>query len=219
VVVIASPLIFPVGHYIGAHYAYAGAELDFHVLRVGWEIYRLETNEQFGVWALAHGVPEPGGDASEWTRPALEGAARAGGLAAVPAALDELMTKDLVIEVTPDTEDAVEFARVTRTRSLLVGLGNTADDPLHFGIGLPGGDPIMQATTFEYELWKWGHACDNVWHICNVLAQVGRDVAPDDPEQADPNRVLTRVLPALQNLIAHGVIYLDEAREDLAELA
>jgi hypothetical protein len=207
-------LIFPVGHYLGANYPAPGADLDFHVVRIGWEIYRLEGNEQFGVWALAHGVPDQGDEMAPWTRPALEGAARATGLPAVGGALEGLFTKDLIIEVTPETADAVEFANVVRLRSLLVGLGNTADDPLHYGIGLPGGQPVMLATAFDYELWKWGHACDNLWHICQVLAQAGRGVAPDEPEQTDPERILTRVLASVQNLVAHGAAYLDEAREE-----
>jgi hypothetical protein len=211
---VTSPLIFPVGHYLGTHYPGAGADLDFHVVRIGWEIYRLEGNEQFGVWALAHGVPDQGDATAAWTRPALEGAARASGLAGVSSALDDLLAKDLIIEVTAETEEAVEFARVCRIRSLLVGLGNTAEDPLHFGIGLPAGQPIMQASTFDYELWKWGHACDSLWHACNVLAQAGRDVDPADPEQTDPSRILTRVLSTTQNLISHGAAYLDEAREE-----
>lgn len=215
-----TPLIFPVGHYLGAHYPHAGADLDCHVIRIGWEIYRIEGNEQFGVWALAHGVPDQSDEPTPWTRAALEGAARATGLPAVAGALDFLFTKDLIIEVTPETPDAVEFAKVCRLRSLLVGLGNTADDPLHYGIGLPGGQPVMRATAFDYELWKWGHACDNIWHVCQVLAQAGRDIAPNDPGQTDPERILTRVLAAIQNLVAHGAAYLDEAREeDLTEAA
>lgn len=214
-----APLIFPVGHYIGAHYPGPGAELDFHVVRIGWEVYRIEGNEQFGAWALAHGVPGQGDETAPWTRPALEGAARATGLPSLGTTLETLLTKDLIIEVTPDTPDAVEFAKVVRLRSLLVGLGNTADDPLHYGIGLPNGEPVMSATAFDYELWKWGHACDNLWHVCHVLAQAGRDVAPDQPEQTDPERILTRVLASVQNLIAHGTAYLDEASEDLTDEA
>lgn len=207
--------IFPVGHYLGAHYPHAGADLDFHVVRIGWEIYRLDGNEQFGVWALAHGVPEQDGDEmAPWTRPALEGAARATGMPGVPAIVDGLMAKDMIVEVTPGTPDAVEFARVSRIRSLLVGLGNSADDPFHYGIGIADAEPILRVPAFTYELWKWGHACDSLWHACHVLAQAGRAVDPANPEFTDPERVLTRCWPAIQVLIAHGAAYLDEAREE-----
>jgi hypothetical protein len=37
---------------------------------------------------------------------------------------------DLLVEVAPGTPEAIEFARVCRTRSLLIGLGNTAEDLL-----------------------------------------------------------------------------------------
>lgn len=209
------PLIFPVGHYVGAHYPRAGAELDFHVVRIGWEIYSLEGDEQFAVWALAHGVPGPDGDdILPWTRFTLEGAARASGVPVVPAVVDDLLAKDLIVEVTPGSSDAVEFAQVCRVRSLLIGLGNSADDPSHYGIGVADGNPIVQVPTFTYELWSWGHTCDSLWHTCQVLAQSGRQVAPGNAELTDPERVLARCLSAIQHLIAHGAVYLDEAREE-----
>lgn len=210
------PLIFPVGHYVGAHFPGAGTDLDFHVLRIGWDIYRLEGNGQFGVWALAHGIPDPdGGRVPPWTRRTLGDAALAAGVGSALTSLDELFGRDLVVEVAPGTAEAIEFARVVRLRSLLAGLGNTADDPVHYGIGVPGGQPVLRASILEYELWKWAHACDSLWHACHVLARAGQDVHSVDPQHTDPARVLDLVLPAVQNLIGHGVAYLDEAREDL----
>jgi hypothetical protein len=209
----AEPLIFPIGHYLGAHVPSAGADADFHVVRVGWETYKLEGNEQFAVWALAHGLPDAGGndDAAPWTRTAVDAAARAGGIPNVARSIADLLAQDLLVEVTPGTPEAIEFARVCRTRSLLVGLGNTAEDPLHYGIGASERAPAIQVPSFTYELWKWGHACDSLWHACQVITAAGD---PADPEQTDPERVLTRCLAAIQVLLAHGAVYLDEARED-----
>jgi hypothetical protein len=207
------PLILPIGHYLGAYHPSAGAELDSYVVRVGWETYQLSGTEQFGVWALAHGVPE-GADTAPWTRSAVYGAARAAGIPGAGPILDDLIGKDLLVEVTPGTAEAVEFARVCRTRSLLIGLGNTPDEPLRYGIGLAGAKPVVKVPGFTYELWKWGHACDSLWHACQILAQAGQDTAPGDPDQTDPERILARCLAAIQVLIAHGGIYLDEARED-----
>lgn len=211
----AQPLIVPIGHYVGAHVPPGGTESEFHVVRIGWEIYKLEDAGQFAVWALGHGLPEPeGGDTAAWTRSALVGAARTSGIPNVGDALADLIARDLLIEVTPGTPEAVEFARMCRTRSLLVGLGNTLEEPWLYAIGASEHAPVVQVSGFAYELWKWGDACDSLWHACHVLAAAGD---PDDPDETDPERVLTRCLAAIQVLLASGAIYLDEAREDALE--
>jgi hypothetical protein len=212
----ADPLIFPIGHYLGAHVPTPGAEADFHVVRIGWEIYKLGGDEQLALWALAHGLPEGGTDAmAPWTRAALEAAARAGGIPNVASTMADLIEQDLLIEVRPATPQAVDFARACRTRSLLIGLGNTADEPSLYAIGASESAPAVRVPSFAYELWKWGHACDSVWHACQVFAAAGD---PADPEQTDPERVLDRCLAAIQVLLASGAIYLDEAREEVAEV-
>jgi hypothetical protein len=211
----AEPLIVPIGHYVGLHVPPGGTESSFHVVRIGWETYKLEDAGHFAVWALGHGLPEAAGnDTAPWTRAALMGAARASGIPNVGDALADLMARDLLIEVTPGTEEAVEFAQVCRTRSLLVGVGNTLEEPQRYAIGVSEDAPVVRVPGFAYELWKWGHACDSLWHACHVFAAAGD---PKDPEQADPERVLTRCLAAIQVLIASGAMYLDEAREDALE--
>jgi hypothetical protein len=208
----AEALIVPIGHYVGAHVPRDDTESEFHVVRIGWEMYELEDAGQFALWALGHGLPEPGDDGTApWTRSALVGATRASGIPNVGDALADLLARDLLIEVTPGTAEAVEFARVCRTRSLLVGLGNTLEDPLHYAIGASENTPVVRVSSFAYELWKWGHACDSLWQACHIFAAAGE---PDDPEESDPERVLTRCLAAIQVLLASGAIYLDEARED-----
>jgi len=221
VVDISSPLIFPIGHYVGGHYPRPDAELDCHVVRIGWETYRIEGDEQFAVWALAHGLPDSA-DPDPWTRPTLLGAARAAGVPRTDAVLHDLLDKDLVIEVTPGTEEAVEFAQVCRIRALQIGLGNTADDITRFAIGLADDHPLVSVPAFTYELWKWGHVCDSLWHACQVFAAAtgggalpGAAPSDDAPTvEADPERVLAQCLAATQALIAHGAAYLDEAREE-----
>lgn len=200
-----APLVFPIGHYVGMQH-----ETGQHVVRVGWELYRLEGNEQFGVWALAHGVPEQG-EPGPWTRPAVEGAARVAGIAGAEGILDDLLERDLIIEVSPGADDAAEFARDTRLRPLLLGLGQLAADPRRYGIGLAAGKPLVAVPAFVYELWKWSPGWDSLWHACEIMARAGRDVPGED---TDPARVLARCLPGVQLLIAHGAGYLDEASED-----
>ncbi len=212
----ADPLILPVGHYLGAHLPEPGAAADFHVVRIGWETYKLAGDEELAVWALAHGLPTNSSDEpSPWTRSSIEGAAGIGGIPDVGSTLFDLISRDLLIEVMPGTQEAVEFAQVCRTRSLLVGLGNTADDPTRYALGISDSTPpVVEVPTIGYELWAWGHACESLWHACCVLAAAGDQA---DPDQADPQRVLTRCLPAIQLLVASGAMYLDEARDDFAE--
>ncbi len=211
-------LLFPLGHYLGALYPSEGESLDGHIVRVGWRTYKLDAPEQLSVWALAHGLAE-GPGMEPWTRADVEGAARAAGISHASAVLDELIDRELIQEVVPGTDDAIDFAQSYRARSLLAGLGNAPDDPLMFGLGLAGGRPAVTVPYLTYELWNWGPACDNLWHTCEVFAAVGRD-NPDDDQTFDPEPrlMLLRCLPAVQVLIAHGAIYLDEARQDsLAE--
>lgn len=211
----AEPLIVPIGHYVGVHVPRGDTDSLFHVVRIGWEIYKLEDAGQFAVWALGHGLPEPGGDdTAPWTRSALVGAARASGIPNASDALADLIARDLLIEVTPGTAEAVEFAQVCRTRSLLVGIGNTLEEPHRYAIGPSENAPAARVSGFAYELWKWGHACDSLWHACHVFAAAGD---AGDADQSDPERVLTRCLAAIQVLIAGGAMYLDEAREDALE--
>src|SRR2546422_6183014 len=90
------PLIFPMGHYLGASFHAAGTEAEFHVVRVGWDVYKLSGNEQLAVWALAHGLPDAARqDMAPWTRGAVEAAARAGGIQNVAGAMAELLGQDL----------------------------------------------------------------------------------------------------------------------------
>ncbi len=206
------PLIVPIGHYLGAHVPAVGAEVDSHVVRVGWELYRLEPNEQFAIWALGHGLPESaGGATSPWTRSALVGAARTARIPNIDAALTDLLDRDLLIEVVPGTAEAVDFARVCRTRSLLVGLGNTPAEPSRFGIGVAEDAPTVAVPAFAYELWKWGHGYDSLWQACHGFAAGDDDGYPDG---SDPEQVLAECLAAIQLLLANGAIYLDEARDD-----
>lgn len=212
----AEPLILPIGHYLGARVPRAGGDADVHLVRVGWDTERLEGNDQLAVWALAHGLPTTGsGEEPPWTRSTIEGAARIGGIPNVTTTLFDLISRDLLVEVRPGTPEAVAFAQAYRTRSLLVGLGNTADEPTLYALGASeNAPPVIKVPIFAYELWTWGHACDSLWHACHVLAAAGD---PADPDRRDPRRVLTRCFSAIRLLLACGAIYLDEAREDIAE--
>lgn len=202
----ASSLIFPIGHYLGARASSADSEPDHHVVRIGWDLYKMDRSAEFGIWALTHGVPD-GSESPGWTRPTLAGAARMVGIPDVTASIDSLLERDLIIEVQPDTDEAIEFAQLCRTRSLLLGIGNTSAEPARYGIGLTAAEPSVRVGALAYEIWKWGHACDSLWHMCHILATA-------DPDLGEPKELLARCLPMIQILLAHGAIYLDEAQEN-----
>jgi len=41
--------IFPMGHYVGARRPSPDAEPAFHLVRIGWEIYRLDGTDELAV--------------------------------------------------------------------------------------------------------------------------------------------------------------------------
>ena len=168
-------------------------------------------DDHFGVWALAHGLSSRL-DTTPWTRTAVEAAAAEAGMAKPGRIFDALLERGVIVEV----RDVAEFARRYRMQSLMVGLGNTPDEPLRNGIGLPGLAPAVLVPLKTYELWEWGHLGNSLWHACEMLAEVGRETTPDDPDQSDPERILDRALDSLRTLVAHNVAYLDNARTPAA---
>lgn len=196
-------LIFPVGHYLGENHP--GAT---HVVRIGRRQYELESGDQLAMWALAHGVPSGPASASEaaWTRTTAEAVARAGGISAATTALDDLLGRDLLVEVVPGTPEAGEFARACRVRPLLVGSGEHPTASGQYGLGAVPANPTARVDGFTYQLWMWGHVHDSLWHACETFAR-----AEPDSDDANAEPVLDRLLPALQVLLTHGAAYLDEA--------
>ncbi|HZX03844.1 hypothetical protein [Kribbella sp.] len=198
----STALIFPVGHYLGANHP--GGE---HLVRIGWRQCALGAGDELAVWALAHGVPGRSGEAP-WTRTSIEAVAQAGGITRPAATIDQLLERDLLIEVTPGTADAVEFARACRIGSLLVGSGVQPNGD--YGLGAVPANPSAGVDGFAYELWTWGHAFDSLWDACELFASTEADSG-----EASAQDVLDRVLPATQQLLAGGAAYLDESREPL----
>lgn len=199
------PLIFPVGHYLGAVH---GAPVTYHRIRVGERSVRLDTTDQVTIWALSHGVPELAGD-GPWTRARVERLARDGGIVNPAGVIDRLLADGLLAEVTLGTPAAAEFARRHRLRPLMIGMGNTAEDPQRFRIGYAD-QPAIEVSRTLYELWQWGHLFD-LWQTCKLFAEVDRDTATPGGPAATAGQLLTGFLPELHLLLSHTAAYLDEA--------
>jgi hypothetical protein len=198
------PLIFPIGHYMGAFYPKVGALLKYRKLRVGLDVKQLPGDERFGIWALSHGLPDEL-EKVAWTRSQLIRAATRIELPNPAALLDELIAQGVVARVTPGTDDAVEFARRYRIQPLMMGLGNTPEDPMRFSLGFVGAPPVVKINDFLYLLWQFGR-WDSIWETAAMFAKADSDAG----RVPDPERVLGQILGQLHVLLSHNAAYLDE---------
>jgi hypothetical protein len=186
-------VVFPIGHY-------GGVREGGHVVRVGWSQHRID-EDAFGVWVLAHGLPEVG--KGVWTvDDVIEQGVKAG---IADAANQVSMLNDAGLVALVD--DAATFARTHRMDVLFVGLGNAPDRLDGHAVGIPGLGTAAVLDPDCYELWQWGSVAPTLWHSCEVRATVtaGHGQAPD------PAGALAEILGDLRFLIAHGCAYLDVA--------
>lgn len=204
-----SSLVFPVGHYMGPFHPSRNGPAKHHIVRVGWETPKLPDERHVDIWALAHGLPTR--EAVRWTRRAIIEAADEAGMPDATAILDNLAGLGLIAEVTPGTEQAHDFANSYRLQSLLIGLGNSPDDPLLDGIGLMGLAPVVKVRPRVFEIWQWAHLWPTVWAACEGLASVAGQAEGSSPDAADPEKVLDLVLEAMRTLISSNAAYLDVA--------
>ncbi|HEV2087951.1 MAG TPA: hypothetical protein VGR21_06545 [Cryptosporangiaceae bacterium] len=199
-------LLFPIGHCVGSYYGLSGPTDHFHQVRVGPDVVRL-SDEQFAMWGLAHGAPDrPAGQ--PWNRQRLLETARKLGVSTAEEVLDGLVADHLVVETTPGTDDAVDFARRHRMVPLMLGLGNSAEEPRLYGVGLAG-QPILQMTSAVYDLYEWAHMDPDLWTACHGAADTARQVEIDDPTSTDPLRLLDALLATLHTLLGPNAVYLD----------
>lgn len=208
----SDPLVLPVGHYVGAYYPDVGAPLKYRKLRLGVDIKRLPTDAQFGLWALSHGLPDRLATAT-WTRSALLTVAAEMELPDPASSLQAMLAQGTLVEVT--YANAVEFARNHRIQPLMMGLGNTPQDPLTFSLGIVGLPPVVKVESFLYELWQWGRTARNLWQTVEMFAEVERKVVHKGAGVPDPEGVLHRILGRLHVLLAHNAVYLDRVLPEL----
>jgi hypothetical protein len=203
--------VFPVGHYLGPFYPQRGAPLECHRVRIGHEVVKLFTDQEFAVWALAHGLPvaSAGGPGQRWTRHAIADAGRGRGDADVSGVVVELLRDGSLVEVAGGT-DAVEFARAHRFQSLLLGLGASAERPDLFHIGLTA-RPLATVDGLAFEFWQWAPLHDSVWHACRALGAVATASGGGGPgaDTGAGAHLVDEVLERLHVLLANGCGYLD----------
>lgn len=205
----SEPLIVPIAHYVGQAYDIDNDTPTFQ-LRGGWSVAKLTEPEQ-AVWALAHGVPEQINKGKRWTRKALRQVAGSflSGVD-VDAIIADLLTRDVLAEVTPGTSQAIEFASTYRLIPLQVGLGNTREEPWAWRIGI-GNNVLLTISHTVYDVWEWCHLYQSLWDCCHKLATIrsGYSDPPAKPEEKDPQAILTEVLDSLHSLLTASCAYLD----------
>lgn len=202
---------------MGPFHPKVNAPARHHIVRVGWDTPKLPDEAHLDIWALAHGPPT-GGENNSWTRKAIIEVAEEADMPDAAAILDTLADLGLIAEVTPGTGQAREFAESYRLQSLMIGLGNSPDDPVLDGIGLAGIPPVVKVRPRIFEIWQWAHLWPSLWAACEGLAWVA-DQAEDAarPEDADPEALLDFVLEATRTLLWRNAVYLDVAATPRSE--
>lgn len=180
-----APLVVPLGQFFGTHHS---AGIHARNVRVGAEVIPLD-DPHFGAWALMHGLPNQVGE-RPWTRAAVADAAGTG----VDALVDGLIEDGLAVEVAPDA--GVRFARDHRMGHRMLGLGNTAEQPDLFAIGLFD-RPMVWVTREVYDLWDACQLATSLWEACEA-------VAPEDPQELAGSFVGT-----LHHLLAMSLVYVE----------
>jgi hypothetical protein len=195
------PLLFPIGHQVGPHHRPAEFVAAQQVRR-GGRFHDL-TDRQAAVWQLAHGELESIDEQVAWQRESVEER-----LANTGEIIDELIALELLVEVTPGTSQAEGFARAHRLVPLMLGLGNSQNEPDTFGIGFLS-QPILQVSHTIYDVWQWSTMDDSLWDTCENATDVARRVGATDPEATESSRLLTGFLGSVHALLATNAAYLD----------
>jgi len=180
--------VFPIGHYMGERHPEG-----LHYVRVGMA-HETMTADEFGVWVLSHQ------DSTQWTIEDVLSLAAATDLPAAAESVERLLSAGLLVTVT----DPTTFAREYRLEPLLVGIGNTPEDPDTYAVGLPGQEPARLSAS-SYELWQWAALAPSLWHTCEIRAKVS-----DAP--AAPADMIPGVLADLRPILANSCGYLDKAQ-------
>ena len=186
-------LTVPIGHLVGAGR-----------VRRGTSLVELD-DRQYAVWALAHGTPHAVEEQLPWQRESIVELARHTGIANAAEIVEELLGIGLLAEFTLGGEEARDFARGHQLTPLMLGLGNTATEPVGFAIGFLG-QPVLRVDFAVYDLWQWSAMDDSLWAVCESAADVARRSAE---AQTDAETLLSRFLTALHPLLLVNAAYVD----------
>lgn len=204
-------LVFPIGHCIGASYDPAEPTEHSFQVRVGADVIRLD-DARFAIWGLAHGLPERPLE-QPWGREGVLDAARRAGVPWATRVLDALIEDHMLCETTAGTDSALDFARRYRMIPLMLGLGNTAEEPLLYSVGMVG-QPVVAMSAMAYDLYEWAHMDSSIWLACEGAAATAVRVGVEDPDATDPVHMLDALLGTLHVLLSPNAVCLDTRLAD-----
>jgi hypothetical protein len=199
-------LLFPIGHYVGVQHR-IGAARAVRQVRRGATFHDL-SEEQFAVWAAAHGSEEAIGNDLPWQRQSLEQHPSVAGLDRASEIIDDFLAGGLLVEVTPLDDRAIVFASSHRLVPLMLGLGNGPSEPDLFGIGFLT-QPVIEVSHPVYDLWLWSAMDDSLWATCENAADAARRAGSAEPESLEPARLLTGFLGSLHAILLANAACLD----------
>ena len=194
--------VLPVGHDLGAFHVGDGVTAPAQQVRVGAEVFDLDP-ARFAAWTAAHGTPAEDGTVPSVTEDDLR--AEHGAEVVADLVRDHLLTT---------AESAREFAEGHRLLPLALGLGNSAEYPWMFSVGLLY-QPMAVMTGAMYDLWQWANLSPDLWSACEEAAESARRAGAAEPEQTDPARMLAGTISVLPHLLAGRVTCLDVRIEGL----
>lgn len=194
-------VIIPVGRFIGAFSVPAIDEA--HPPKAIYGVSRgtrtEELNEQeFGVWALAHGTGDPSVDTS--SQAAIEQLAIRLDLPHAHSCTQALLRRGLLTRVLPVAAQARRFAQHHQLMPLGMGLGNSASALGAFTIGQPG-FPRATVSAVIFDIWAFSAQGASLWQECEKAAGWGEELTPEG--------LALLVLQALSVLLATDAAYID----------
>ncbi|MGW0434451.1 hypothetical protein ACWDV4_18165 [Micromonospora sp. NPDC003197] len=202
-----SPLLYPVGHYLGPADGSDKPLPSTHRVCIGERVRILPGGDPYKIWLLAHGAT---GGTVPWTPMDV---AR---VAELPphrfdTAMAELTERGLLLAVDAGMPEAEEMARSYRWQSMLYGHGTQLDWMGMYGIGGPG-QPWLMVNSLVHDIWRWTPIAATLWDACEALYEAYKDPFDGDDIVVDsPRAMLAQLLPSLHQLICSYAGYLDEA--------
>ena len=200
--------LFPVGHLVDAWRDGVDGPPHTWLVRVRAELLQLDA-ARFAVWAQAHSpVGHPVG--TPWTRADVVRAVAGRDVPAAAAerAVDDLLARRALAEVADGDAERRSFLTAHSLLPLVIGLGNTAERPTVFALGLPQ-QTLVTGPRVLYDLVGHCPAQPSMWAACQASARDA--VALDVPlaEVRDPDRTAELLVANLHALLAPHAVRLD----------
>ncbi len=209
-------LVVPVGHFAGPMYTSTETEVpESFEVRFRDGVFSLSA-EEYAVWAVSHGDPEKVSKQPQ-SRPVVETAAKAAGVEEPGPVFDSLIEDGLLVSVMPTGNSGRAFAQQHQMMPLALGLGNSAQKPAEFQIGLPNA-PRVSVGYDVYHMWLFCHRQPTLWEAISTIAKEAEEANSEDATAdaedkvelvSDPDVLLKALLAALPVLISTSCVFID----------